>query len=208
MSFSPHWPVLWTGATLSLSLIVAIGAQNTHVLRQGLRGEHVAAVVVLCALLDMALMTLGVSGLAASLASYPKVLNALGMLGALVLAVYAIMALRRALHPAALSASEQGRALSLARIMSQTLAISLLNPHVYLDTVLLVGSVGARQPGGTQLWFLAGAAGVSLLWFTALGFGARWLRPLFAKPQAWRLLDVLVAILMSHIAWGLLQRSV
>ena len=207
MSSSLHWSVLWTGATLSLSLIVAIGAQNTHVLRQGLRGEHVAAVVAVCALLDMALMSLGVSGLAVSLASYPQVLNAVGVLGALVLAVYAILALRRALHPAALTATPQSGELSLARVVSQTLAISVLNPHVYLDTVLLVGSVGARQPWGTQMWFLVGASGASLLWFAALGFGARWLRPLFARPQAWRLLDLLVAAMMTTIAWGLLQRS-
>lgn len=199
--------VFLTGLTLSLSLIMAIGAQNMHVLRQGLRREHVAAVVAVCALLDVALMAVGVSGLAASLVQYPQVLDALGLLGALVLVVYGAQALRRAVRPGTLQTSAGGGAVPVGRMVAQTLSLSLLNPHVYLDTVVLVGAVGAQQPLGTQGAFLLGAGGGSVLWFVVLGFGARMLRPLFAKPMAWRLLDLLVAGMMWSIAAGLVARS-
>ncbi|OYQ40042.1 amino acid transporter [Rhodoferax sp. TH121] len=199
--------VFLTGLTLSLSLIMAIGAQNMHVLRQGLRREHVAAVVAVCALLDVALMAVGVSGLAASLVQYPQVLDALGLLGALVLVVYGAQALRRAVRPGTLQANAGGGAVPVGRMVAQTLSLSLLNPHVYLDTVVLVGAVGAQQPLGTQGAFLLGAGGGSVLWFVVLGFGARMLRPLFAKPMAWRLLDLLVAGMMWSIAAGLVARS-
>ena len=199
--------VFLTGLTLSLSLIMAIGAQNTHVLRQGLRREHVAAVVAVCALLDMALMTLGVSGLAASLGEYPRALDALGFVGALVLVVYGAQALRRALQPCTLQTAQGGAPVSAGRMVAQTLSLSLLNPHVYLDTVILVGAVGAKQPAGSQAAFLLGAGSASALWFVALGYGARVLTPLFAKPIAWRMLDLLVTAMMWTIAAGLVQRS-
>lgn len=201
------WPVFLTGFTLSLSLIVAIGAQNTFVLRQGLRREHVGAVVLLCAGLDAALMTLGVSGLAAALGQHPRALNALGLAGAAVLAWYALQALRRALAPGALMANTQGAAVSVKTVLLQTLTISLLNPHVYLDTVVLVGAVGARQPAEWRSVFLLGAGLGSALWFTALGFGARLLTPWFARPAAWRVLDAVVALTMGSLAVSLARRS-
>lgn len=200
-------PSIATGLTLSLSLIVAIGAQNTFVLRQGLRREHVAAVVAVCALLDIALMTLGVSGLAASLGQYPGALNAIGLAGAAVVGWYGAMALRRALSPQSLRAQWDGAPQSLGRTAWQALGISLLNPHVYLDTVILVGAVGARQPDGMQGWFLLGAGGASALWFATLGFGARLLSPMFARPLAWRVLDLLVAAMMGQIAYSLWVQS-
>ena len=195
-----------TGLTLSASLIVAIGAQNTFVLRQGLRREHVAAVVALCGLLDIALMTMGVGGLAASLGQHPHALEALALAGAALLAAYGVAALRRALRPPTLSAasSDTTTPQPLARVLIQTLAISLLNPHVYLDTVVLVGAVGARQPPGTQGAFLLGAGLASGTWFAALGYGARVLAPVFARPLAWRLLDVVIAATMWALAAGLM----
>ncbi len=196
-----------TGLSLGLSLIVAIGAQNTFVLRQGLRREHVGAVVAVCALLDMALMVLGVSGLAASIGDAPRVLDGLGLLGALVLSVYGVLALRRAMSAHTLHAGTGGEPVPRARVVAQVLTISLLNPHVYLDTVLLVGTVGAKQPAGLQLAFLAGSCLASGVWFVALGYGARLLTPLFARPAAWRVLDLLVAAMMGSIAWGLAARS-
>jgi L-lysine exporter family protein LysE/ArgO len=207
MFIASSLPIFLTGLTLSLSLIVAIGAQNTHVLRQGLRREHVAAVVAVCALLDVALMTLGVSGLATSLGQYPRALDGLGLLGALVLAVYGALALRRAVKPDVLRAHTGGAPLAMTKVVAQTLSLSLLNPHVYLDTVILVGAVGAKQPHGTQWAFLLGAACASTVWFVVLGYGARVLTPLFAKPLAWRLLDLLVAGMMWTIAGGLLLHS-
>jgi L-lysine exporter family protein LysE/ArgO len=198
-----------TGLTLSASLIVAIGAQNTFVLRQGLRREHVAAVVALCALLDIALMSAGVGGLAASLGAHPRALEGLALAGAVLLAAYGAAALRRALQPHALRAAAAGAAAQpLAAVLMQTLAISLLNPHVYLDTVVLVGAVGARQAPGTQGAFLLGAGLASATWFAGLGYGARWLAPLFARPAAWRLLDVAIAATMWTLAAGLAAGTV
>lgn len=201
METSPSFAAFATGLTLSLSLIMAIGAQNTFVLRQGLRREHVAVVVLACALLDMVLMTLGVSGLAAVLG------DALGLLGALTLAVYGLMALKRAFAPHALRAAADGTPASATKVLAQVLSISLLNPHVYLDTVVLVGAVGAKQAAGLQNVFLLGACLGSAAWFAALGYGARLLTPLFARPVAWRILDGLVAIMMGTIAYGLARES-
>ena len=198
-----------TGFTLSLSLIVAIGAQNAFVLRQGLRREHVGAVVAVCAMLDVALMAAGVFGLGALVQSSPRALTVIAWAGAAVLAVYGLQALKRALAPGQLLASQAGQCAPPAQVVRQLLAISLLNPHVYLDTVVLVGAVGAGQPAALRPVFLAGAGLASALWFAALGYGARLLTPMFARPAAWRVLDVGVAALMFGLAWGLLRpRSV
>jgi L-lysine exporter family protein LysE/ArgO len=199
---------LVTGATLSASLIVAIGAQNVFVLRQGLRREHVAAVVAVCALLDVVLMAIGVGGLGAAVSGHPRVLDGVAILGALVLLVYGLLAFRRALGPHALRAEAAGAPQSRGRAVAQALGISLLNPHVYLDTVVLVGAIGARQAAGTQGAFLVGAGLASCVWFAALGFGARVLSPLFARPVAWRVLDALVGVTMCWIAARLVLGTV
>jgi L-lysine exporter family protein LysE/ArgO len=196
------------GFGLSLSLIVAIGAQNAFVLRQGLRREHVGAVVAVCAALDLALMVIGVSGVAAALGRHPAALVALAVAGAAFLAFYGVQALRRALRPLALTAaSDADAAPTLRRILAQTLAITLLNPHVYLDTVLLVGAVGAQQPAALRPHFLAGSGLASGLWFASLGFGARLLAPVFARPTAWRVLDAVVALTMFVLAAMLLRSA-
>jgi L-lysine exporter family protein LysE/ArgO len=181
---------------LSLGLIVAIGAQNAFVLRQGLRREHVASVVFFCALSDALLMAAGVLGMGQALGERPMVAHALALAGAVFLAVYGWKALRRALQQNGLLANQEGDGLTWAAAVAQAAAFTLLNPHVYLDTVLLVGSIGAQQPAGLQPWFVAGASSASLLWFCALGFGARWLAPLFAQPRAWQVLDVLIGLTM------------
>lgn len=201
------WPVLLTGFTLSASLIVAIGAQNTLVLQQGIKREHVGAVVATCAALDVVLMTLGVSGLAASLGQHPAALQALALGGALLLAWYALSAFRRMSQAEALRADASTATRPVATVLAQTLTLSLLNPHVYLDTVVLVGAVGARQPAGTQAAFLLGAGGASVLWFVLLGYGARALAPLFAKPLAWRVLDGVVGLTMSVLAISLARQA-
>jgi L-lysine exporter family protein LysE/ArgO len=200
---SPSAAPFVTGFTLGASLIMAIGAQNAFVLRQGLRREHVAAVVAACALLDVMLMAIGVSGLGAALGGRPGLIQVATVAGAVVLAWYSWAAFRRAVSPHSLQAHSQGNVQPLGRVVGQALSISLLNPHVYLDTVLLVGSVGAQQPEGLRLAFLAGSGLSSVLWFAGLGFGARWLSPLFARPVAWRVLDVLVGLTMAWIAFGL-----
>ena len=192
-----------TGLTLMLSLIMAIGAQNTFVLRQGLRREHVGVVVFLCAFLDGALVVLGVSGVAKALGDHPQWLNVIAALGSTVLIFYGVLAARRALFPHHLQAATDGTPVPLMRVLVQVLSLSLLNPHVYLDTVILVGAVGAQQPADARVWFVVGAALASTLWFTALGYGARLLQPLFARPVAWRILDSVTATMMFVLAYYL-----
>jgi L-lysine exporter family protein LysE/ArgO len=196
--------VLLGGFGFGLSLIVAIGAQNAFVLRQGLRVEHVGLVVAACALSDALLIAAGVAGAGAALAHAPALADAVRAAGALFLLAYAALAARRALRPAALAPAraDRGRA-SRGATLATTLALTWLNPHVYLDTVVLLGTVAATH--GAQRWvFAVGAALGSVVWFTALGYGARGLRPLFARPAAWRVLDGLVAVVMTAIALSLL----
>ena len=200
--------VFLQGLALSLGLIVAIGAQNAFVLRQGLRREHVASVVFFCAITDALLIAAGVLGMAQALGERPMVAHALALAGAVFLAAYGWNALRRALQQNGLLANEEGDGLTWAAAMAQAAAFTLLNPHVYLDTVLLVGSIGAQQPADLQVWFVAGASSASLLWFCALGFGARWLAPLFAKPRAWQVLDILIGLTMWALSAMLVLRLV
>lgn len=190
-------PSFTTGFALSLGLIVAIGAQNAFVLRQGLRREHVLPVVLLCAAADALLVALGVLGMGRVLDSLPALAPLLTLGGALFLLAYAALAWRRALNPGALYAVRAGGGASpLPRVMAQTAAFTLLNPHVYVDTVLLVGAVGAQQPGAGKAAFIAGSALASAGWFVTLGVGARLLAPLFAQPAAWRWLDAFVGSVM------------
>ncbi len=195
------------GLGLGLSLIVAIGAQNAFVLRQGLLGEHVAAVVGVCIASDAVLIVAGVAGAGAVLSAVPSALVVVRVAGAAFLLGYGLLAARRALRPAgaALRAEEaaRGRPRGLLPVLATCLALTWLNPHVYLDTVVLLGSVGAGR-GGQRWWFAAGAATGSLLWFTLLGGGAAVLRPLFARPSAWRALDGLIAAVMLALGVGLL----
>ena len=198
-------PVFTQGLVLSLGLIIAIGAQNAFVLRQGLRREHVVPVVAFCALADAALITAGVLGMAQALGRHPALAQAMALAGAVFLAWYGWQALQRARRASQLQAADGGAGLSRGAAMAQAAAFTLLNPHVYLDTVLLVGSIGAQQPAGLQSWFIAGASTASLSWFTALGFGARWLAPLFARPRAWQVLDALIGLTMWTLAILLLR---
>ena len=195
----------FTGATLGLTLIVAIGAQNAFVLRQGLRREHVGAIVAFCALADALLMLAGVAGRAQLLGQRPLRAFWLTVGGAGVLLHSGLRALWRAARPGSLQAAQSQAAITLAQALAQTAAFTLLNPHVYLDTVLLVGSVGA-QMGEARWWFAGGAALSSLLWFTALGYGARWLAPVFARPRAWQVLDGLIGVVMLALAGMLVRR--
>ncbi|WP_439115409.1 LysE/ArgO family amino acid transporter [Hydrogenophaga sp.] len=206
-SASMVFPVFLQGLVLSLGLIVAIGAQNAFVLRQGLRREHVASVVLFCALTDAVLITAGVLGMAQALGNSPGVARAMALAGAAFLAWYGWQALLRARRTSQLKAAEGGAGLSHGAALAQAAAFTLLNPHVYLDTVLLVGSIGAQQPPGLQGWFVAGACIASLGWFTALGFGARWLAPLFAKPRAWQMLDGLIGATMWLLAALLVRHA-
>lgn len=184
------------GFGTGLALIVAIGSQNAFVLRQGIRGEHVAAVVIVCGVSDAVLIAAGIAGVGALLQANPVIVDVVRFAGAAFLVAYGVMAARRAVRPGTLTASGRQTAVGLGAALSTVLALTWLNPHVYLDTVLLLGSVANQQAQDLRWWFGAGAIAASLAWFSALGFGARILRPFFAKPSSWRVLDGFVAVVM------------
>ena len=207
-------PPLRAGLGLGLSLIVAIGAQNLFVLRQGIRREHVLAVVVVCAASDAILIVLGVSGVGLALAALPWLVTAVRWAGAAFLVGYGLLAARRAWRPAgaltvddprddiAGSATERPvqvqpttTATRLSATVLTVLALTWLNPHVYLDTVFLLGGV-ANTHGDDRWLFALGAVTASILWFSALGFGARYLGRWLATPRAWRILDAIIAVVM------------
>lgn len=194
------------GFSLSLALIVAIGAQNAFVLRQGLRRAHVPQVVLFCALADALLVAAGVYGMAGLLGAQPLLARGLAALGAVFLSVYGLRALWRNRRPATLQAAASSAGGQVA-VLAQAAAFTLLNPHVYLDTVLLVGSVGAQHAPLARAAFVAGAALASAGWFAALGFGARWLAPVFARPRAWQWLDRVIGATMLALAAGLALRA-
>lgn len=187
---------LVAGLGTGLSLIVAIGAQNAFVLRQGLRREHVPAIVTVCAVSDLVLIVAGVAGLGALVELRPGVLTVVAWAGAAFLVSYGVLAARRALRPGVLQARDEASASpSMRGSVLTCMGLTWLNPHVYLDTVLLLGSVAAGY--GTHRWMFAiGAGTASVLWFCGLGFGARFARPLFARPMAWRVLDSAIAVTM------------
>ncbi|MDY7527652.1 MULTISPECIES: LysE/ArgO family amino acid transporter [unclassified Cryobacterium] len=191
------------GLGFGLSLIVAIGAQNAYVLRQGLRREHVLAVVIVCAASDAVLILVGVAGFGALIRTVPWLLVVVRIVGAAFLLGYAALAARRAVLPRPLDTSVVGTAASLTQVLATTAALTWLNPHVYLDTVVFLGSVAAAH--GDERWYFGlGAVLGSVIWFTALGFGARLLRPVFGRPVSWRILDIGIAVIMTVIAVSLL----
>ena len=203
---SPALLATASGLGLGLALIVAIGAQNAFVLRQGLRGEHVLVVVSVCAGSDLVLIAAGVAGAGALLDRVPQAVTAITWAGVAFLAAYGALAARRALRPEAALATESGTAGARLPAALTAAALTWLNPHVYLDTVVLLGAVAAAH--GDLRWnFGAGAAVASVLWFTALGTGARLLRPVFARPGAWRVLDGLIAVVMALLAVGLARSA-
>ncbi|GAB4238444.1 MAG: LysE/ArgO family amino acid transporter [Kiloniellaceae bacterium] len=193
------------GLTLGAGLIIAIGAQNAYVLRQGLRRQHVFAVASLCFLIDCTLIALGAGGFASLLRAVPSLPDIAAWGGAVFLAVYSLRAFAAAFHPGSLKAEDAaadgggGRRAALVT----ALALSVLNPHVYLDTVILLGGLAAQYPGVERLAFALGAMAASGLWFYGLGYGARQLAPVFASPNAWRLLDAFVGCVMAAIAISL-----
>ncbi len=190
-----------SGLGLGLSLIVAIGAQNAFVLRQGLRGEHVAVVVAVCAISDAVLIAAGVQGAGAVLTRLPWLVGVVRVAGAAFLLGYGLLAARRAVRPTVLHPG--GADAGLAASVGTCLALTWLNPHVYLDTVVLLGSIASTH-GAERWYFAAGAVTGSIAWFTTLGYGARLLRPAFARPRAWRILDATIAAVMTALATSLL----
>ncbi len=196
------FPAAVSGLGLGLSLIIAIGAQNAFVLRQGLRREHVFLVVAICALSDLLLIAAGVGGAGLLFTAVPWLGEVVRWVGAAFLLLYGLFAARRVLRPSRLTASDDGTAPtrpSAVAVAVTCLALTWLNPHVYLDTVVLLGSVASTH--GDWRWAFGAGAGLgSILWFSVLGFGARLLAPVFARPVAWRVLDAVIAVVMVVLA--------
>ncbi|UGT44695.1 LysE/ArgO family amino acid transporter [Nocardia yamanashiensis] len=192
-----------SGLGFGLSLIVAIGAQNAFILRQGIRGEHVLPVVAVCALSDVVLMTLGVAGFGFVTETAPALLTAAKYAGVAFLLGYAFLAAKRAFSASALTAGG-GAPIALGAAIATCLAVTWLNPHAYLDTMVLLGSFASTYATPDRWFLAAGAMLGSVIWFTGLGFGARLLAPVFAKPMAWRVLDSGIALVMTGLAIGLL----
>lgn len=186
-------PVIF-GFLSSLTLIAAIGAQNAFVLRQGIRGEHVAAVVALCTLSDVVLIVAGITGFGALVTTHPEALSVARFGGAAFLIGYGVLAARRAVRPSALTPSDEGPA-RLVGVLATCAALTWLNPHVYLDTVVLLGAL-ANEHRDERWLFGVGAVTASAVWFVCLGFGARRLAGLFSAPMTWRALDALIAVTM------------
>lgn len=185
-----------TGFAASAGLIVAIGAQNAFVLRQGLKRRHVGLVVALCAGSDLLLILLGVAGIGALVQAHPGLLDVMRFGGAAFLGGYGLMAALRAWRGTeALAPGDTGQD-GWRRIALACLAFTFLNPHVYLDTMILLGSLSTRYPGVLRWAFAAGACTASVAWFAALGFGARLLQPVFRSARAWRILDAGIALFM------------
>jgi L-lysine exporter family protein LysE/ArgO len=193
---------LLTGLIAGLTLIVAIGAQNAYVLRQGLRREHVGAVVVVCAVSDVVLIAAGVAGIGVVVERAPTAIEVVRWLGVAFLTVYGLMSLNRARRAEALHAAGNGTT-SRAGVITRAAALTWINPHVYLDTVVLLGGLAATHGPEGRWWFGTGAAIGSLLWFTALGYGARRAYRLLASARAWQVLDVLIGLTMLAIAYSL-----
>ena len=193
---------LVAGLLTGLSLIVAIGAQNAFVLRQGLLRQFVGPVVAICAVSDLVLIAAGVAGIGAIVQHAPTALTIVRWLGVAFLTAYGVRSLWRARHAGALTAAT-GAEPRLRSAVLQATALTWLNPHVYLDTVLLLGSIAAHHGPTGKWWFAVGAGLASILWFTGLGYGARLLSPVLARPRAWQVLDVLIGLIMLAIAFQL-----
>ncbi len=195
--------VFLKGLGLGASLIVAIGSQNAFLLKQGLQRQFVLMCACICISCDVMLIGLGVAGMGGLIAGWPDLLLLIKIGGALFLFWYGLRAARAAWRPAALTVTAGAAPATRMAVAGMALAFSLLNPHVYLDTVVLLGSIGGQQPPGARATFAAGAMLASALWFFSLGYGARLLAPLFARPMAWRVLDGFIALVMWSIALSL-----
>lgn len=195
---------LLKGFCISASLIVAIGAQNAFVIRQGLLRRHLFITALLCSIIDALLISLGVMGFGYSISEYPSLVELAKYFAIIFLFCYGAVSLKSVFKPKSLEDSEEKTNSSLKRTILLLLAFSLLNPHVYLDTVILLGSIASQQPEHEQLYFALGAIGASFAWFFAITYGSYLLAPLLRKQNTWRIIDGTVALTMWGIGISLL----
>lgn len=191
------------GMGLGGGLIIAIGSQNAYLLRQALKKEFVLTCIAICIICDVILIGAGVAGMGELIIEAPGLLLWIKITGAIFLIWYGVRAARSVFNPSAMATAEGGSVNNRRAVIAAMLAFSLLNPHVYLDTVVLLGSIGGQQPGNGRWYFMLGAMLASAIWFSTLGLGARYLTPLFAKPRAWQILDGIIALVMWMLAASL-----
>lgn len=197
-------PILLKGFSVTLSLILAIGAQNAFVLKQGLKKEYVFSIVLLCILIDVILISSGIFGIGYFISDNPFLINIIAAIGILFLTFYGFTCLKSAFKNEHLDIEKEKRKKTFQETITLLLVFSLLNPHTYLDTVLLIGGIGASYALlEEKLFFLLGSFMASTLWFVSLGFGSRILAPLFKKNITWKILDTAIAVMMFYIAYSL-----
>ncbi len=198
--------IFFTGLLLGGSLIIAIGSQNAYVLKQGLLKSHVFLICLICAVSDALLITLGTSGVGVIIKQNPEWLKWISWFGAAYLSLFAIISFRSAFSGETLKTATANTSQNTKTVITTVLALTFLNPHVYLDTVLLIGSIAAPYSADDKILFTFGAVSASFIWFFGLGYGARFLAPLFAKPSAWKTLNLIIGLVMLWIAYGLISR--
>ena len=200
--------LLFLGATTTISLVAVIGAQGTFVLRQGILGRHITPILVFCILSDALMIGLGVVGLGALLDAAPWFIEVFRYVGAVFLAWFGFEAGRRVFTPHSIVVDDgQGDSQSLKAAQLTTAAVTYLNPHAWLDTTILLGSLANAQGNPGRWWYYLGCCCGSLIWFLILGYGSRLLRPLFARPSAWRVLDGATVLLMAYLVFNLLTMN-
>jgi len=197
--------ILLKGFIVTISLIVAIGAQNAYILKLGLLKQHVGKAVLFCIVSDLILISLGVFGLGFFIKDNQFLINAIGIFGIAFLCFYSFLSFKSALKNESLKIDDEVKINPLKQVLSLLFVFTYLNPHTYLDTVLLIGGIGANVEDDMKMFFLFGALLGSSLWFSSLGFGARFLIPLFKKPITWKILDISIGIFMLYIAYTLLD---
>jgi len=196
-----------SGLLLGGSLIIAIGSQNAYVLKQGLLKSHVFLICFICAASDAILITIGTTGIGKVIENSPNLLQAITWGGAAYLFVFGLMSFRSVLGDQTLEAASQGTSQSTKAVITTVLALTFLNPHVYLDTVLLIGSIASPYSNNERFYFTLGAISASFIWFFSLGYGASFLIPLFKKPSAWKMLNTIIGVVMWWIAYLLISKS-
>ena len=193
------------GFIVTISLIVAIGAQNAYVLKLGLLKQHVLLVVLMCISFDFILISAGVFGLGYFIQGNQLLINCIAIIGIVFLTIYAFLSFKAAFKNTSLQIDDNIKTNPIKQVVLLVLVFTFLNPHTYLDTVLLIGGIGANIEEQFKIYFLLGAISASSVWFISLGFGARFLIPLFRKPITWKILDIFIGILMLIIAYSLID---
>lgn len=193
------------GFIVTFSLIVAIGAQNVYVLKLGLMRQYVLLAVSLCIIFDFVLISAGVLGLGFFIKGNQLLINSIAVIGIVFLVFYSLLSFKAAFKNESMQIDDQIKTNPLKKVITMLLVFTFLNPHTYLDTVLLIGGIGANISDDLKLYFLLGAISASTVWFTLLGFGARALIPLFKKPITWKILDISIGFIMLLIAYSLID---